>query len=327
MTPRCPSASAFRGDLGRAARRTRRGRHLGLVVLASLLGIAVATASGGLARDWNARVGPGWAAPSVAEPCGTDRLGRSVLRKVVHGAAASLAVAGVGLVVAVVLGVTVGCAWALGGRVFRGLALTSVTVTSCVPGLLAMTGLAWALRDARVLGIALSPTCTTGLALGLAAWPHLGRQVRCAVTVQRQAPYVEAAVALGLSRSRVLWSHVLPGVAPLVLAESAVLAAGFVHAEAALAFLGLGPAHAVSWGTLIEESRTEAALGVWWQLASAGVAILAFSASVQAATGAARASIDPRLRAGSGGRPSAAPSPRATDTTRPGSPDPMEGLR
>ncbi len=92
------------------------------------------------------------------------------------------------------------------------------------------------------------------LILGLVYVPYVARPVRAALLALQAAPFIEAARATGGGRLHVLRRHLLPQLAPLLLALAPVVAAMTLLTEAALSVLGLGvPAPGVSWGTLIAD--------------------------------------------------------------------------
>ncbi|MCA9322058.1 MAG: ABC transporter permease, partial [Planctomycetes bacterium] len=123
-----------------------------------------------------------------------------------------------------------------------------------------------------VLASRLPPELRSGSAavaafLGLLMWPEAGRLTRSAVGQARREDYVVAAYALGLSRWRILWRHVLPNTMTPLLVSASFTAAGVVLVDATLSFLGLGQESAPGWGRVLHDARSQASLGVAWHLA------------------------------------------------------------
>ncbi|MCA9539067.1 MAG: ABC transporter permease [Myxococcales bacterium] len=264
-------------------------------VIAVYLGVALLVALGLLAPDWNDRVGPSLHAPSADYLLGTDRLGRSVLRKLLYGAQLSVSVALFGSLVSLTVGTTLGVlAGAVRGRVDDFIVWLYSTV-SAVPGLLLMLAMAFALRDATHFGWPLQGVPAICLALGLTRWVGTCRLLRAEVIKQRERDYVTAAEALGLSTTQVARRHILPNVLHLVIIELSLHAVGFIGAEVMLGFLGLGPTDAPSWGTMIDEARFEIGQDAWWQMASVTGAIFLFSLALNICGDALRDALDPRV--------------------------------
>jgi peptide/nickel transport system permease protein len=115
----------------------------------------------------------------------------------------------------------------------------------------------------------------------------------------REREFVQAALALGVSRLRILWKHVVPNVMHLVLISVVLRFSGLVLAEAVLSYIGVGVGpDTQSWGSMIDQARSE--LGrdplVWWSLAAAFVAMFALVLSANLFGDAVRDALDPRLR-------------------------------
>lgn len=282
----------------RAIAATARARPFVAVmfaVIALYAAVALVVAAGGLGADWNARVGPSLAPPSPAHPLGTDRLGRSVLDKLLVGARLSLSVAFFGSLISLSLGTALGVlAGYLRGRVDE-LVVWLYSTVSAVPGILLMLALAFVLRDVRLFGWSLQGVPALCLALGFTRCFGTCRIVRAEVMRQAGRDYITAAVAIGLSPLAVARRHVLPNVAHLVIIELSLHAVGFIGAEVMLGFLGLGPADAPSWGSMIDEARYEIAQGAWWQMAAVTGAIFALSLALNVTGDALRDALDPRV--------------------------------
>ena len=91
----------------------------------------------------------------------------------------------------------------------------------------------------------------------------------------RERVYVRRARSLGASHTRIVLRHILPQVAPLLVANTVLTIAVAIFDETALAFLGLSDPTAVTWGTMIEHAfeRTAVSAGAWWAIVPPGVAV------------------------------------------------------
>jgi len=110
-------------------------------------------------------------------------------------------------------------------------------------------------------------------------WPGLTILVRSMVLSIKSAPFVEAAVAVGASKWRIMARHIFPQVAPYVLAQMIFFTPSAILSEAALSFLGLGDPRLPTWGQILEAGFKSGAvfLGYWWWLLPPGLLIV-FSA-------------------------------------------------
>lgn len=192
--------------------------------------------------------------PSLRHPLGTDQFGRDVLALVGAGARSSL-----GLAATVAgLGAIVGAAVALvatAGRRGRAVLVSAADILLAVPMLVV------ALVVAATLG---SGSGALLLALSALGWTPYFRLVLAHADASREQLWVEAAVASGATRARVLWRHILPNItAPLV----ALLAARFGHAivsVSSLSFLGVGPRPpSAEWGATLASAQANAERAPW----------------------------------------------------------------
>ena len=212
-----------------------------------------------------APTGASLAGPSAAHPMGTDALGRDLLSGVLAGSRTSLVVVAGTVLLASVIGMTVGTiAGYRGGRlddvfmrvtelfqVLPRFFLAIVVIAMFGPGL-----------DRLVL------------VLGLTSWPVLGRVLRAEVLSLRRRAFVEAAIALGASEHRILVRTILPNAMPAAAVYVGLLAAQVLLLEASLGFLGLGDPNAISWGYLAGQAQQFLRVA-WWLSFFPGLAIAA----------------------------------------------------
>jgi peptide/nickel transport system permease protein len=231
--------------------------------------------------------------PSWRLPLGSDGYGRPMTAVTLWGARLSLLVGLLATLVSVGTGTLVGLvAGHLGGWV--GAVLMRVTDWFLVlPTLVLAAGLA------TVLGPGVGTVVT---AIGLTSWPPTARLVRAQTRTLAARPFIERARALGAGPARLLLRHLLPNLAPIVLAQATLSVSGAVLAEATLAFLGLSDPTRVSWGTTLQLAWQNHAVsaGQWWVLAPPGAAIALVSLALTLLGRALEARLDPRLRAVAG---------------------------
>jgi peptide/nickel transport system permease protein len=186
-------------------------------------------------------------APSREHLLGLDDLGRDVLARILYGARVSLRVGFSVVLLASVVGVTLGATAAY----FGGWADTLIMRITDI--LLAFPGILLAIALVAVLGPSLNNVI---LALAVIGWVGYARLVRGQVLKVRELEYVTAAKALGARSPRVILLHVLPNVINPVIVMATLGLAGAILAEAALSFLGLGVQPPTpSWGAMLTAGR------------------------------------------------------------------------
>ena len=242
---------------------------------------------------------PAWAeAGDPAYPLGSDDQGRDVLSAIMFGARVSLLV-GIGAVAfATLLGVGIGLlAGYLGGTVdalLMRIADIQLTFPSILIALL-VDGIARAAMPREVHDrIALFVVI---FAIGISSWPAFARTVRGSTLVERNKEYVLAARVIGLSRLRIMLTHVLPNVLGPVLVIATLGLSGAIITEATLSFLGVGvPPTQPSLGTLIRIGNDFLFSGEWWITVFPGLALVAMVLSVNLLGDWLRDALNPKLR-------------------------------
>jgi peptide/nickel transport system permease protein len=196
---------------------------------------------------------------------GTDQLGRDVWARLVFGAAHSLGIGAGATVIAVVVGVTAG----LVAGLFSGIVDEIVTRILDVIG--AFPELLLALFVVALTG---PGTANVIAAIAVGAVARYARVVRAETAVVRRSGFVEQAVILGETRSRVILRHVLPNVlGPLPILATLGLGTAVIAASS-LSFLGLGPQPpAPEWGSMLAESRSYLRIA-WWVGVFPGLAVM-----------------------------------------------------
>jgi peptide/nickel transport system permease protein len=137
--------------------------------------------------------------------------------------------------------------------------------------------------------------------LGVTNWTDLCRLLRGETLKLREVEYVQAAVAFGAGRARIMLRHLLPNVMHIVLITVVLGFSGLVLAEAILSYVGVGVDPSThSWGNMINGARLEMARDpmVWWSLAAAFVFMFLLVLAANLFSDAVRDAFDPRLRRG-----------------------------
>ncbi len=204
------------------------------------------------------------AAPSLAHPLGTDRVGRDQFSRIIWGARTALIIAPATVVLGLALGLVLGSAAGYFGGWVDAVIMRISDVLFAFPGLLFAILIASAVQPRLEASLmqyeALKPLVRSGYAeffvvvaaLSMVGWPGLARLVRGQILSLREQPFVEAAHAIGVSPWGVLTRHLLPNaLTPIVVSVSMGLG-GAILAESTLSFFGIGiQPPTASWGAMI----------------------------------------------------------------------------
>lgn len=222
--------------------------------------------------------------PSAAHPFGTDHLSRDVLARTVSGARTSLAIAIPAVAIALTLGAGVGLAAGYLGGATDAILMRMVDALLAIPRLFVLLLLlaAWDHLPAWALAVT----------LGATGWLGTSRLMRAEVARVAREEFVRAAEALGASRRRIAFRHLLPNALGPLLVAATVGLADAVLLEAGLSFIGLGIAPpAPSWGNMIHDAKQFLATAPWTG-AFPGLALLATVLGAHLLADALRAAFD-----------------------------------
>lgn len=203
-------------------------------------------------------------APSGSHWLGTDALGRDVLSRTLHGAIHSLPLAVAVVIAAVTIGAGLGALAGYFGGWFGAAVMRLADVTLSFPPMLL------AMAVAASLGPGLG---NAALAMVVVWWPVYARLMRAQVLEVREREHVEAAIAAGAGRSRVLTRHILPLCWTPVLISATMDLGQVILLAASLSFIGLGAAPPTpEWGAMIADGASQ--FYSWWVALGPGLAIL-----------------------------------------------------
>ena len=278
--------------LGRfwASFRTHKAGVAGLVILVAAVLLAVIAPLFIDAGVTNVVSGTGakLAPPSWDDPLGTDESGRSVLLMIWWGSRTSLLIGFLAALLSMVIGMVLGIA---AGH-FRG--WIGAVVMRVTDWFLVLPSLVTALVLAAILG---GSTVTIIAAIGVTSWPSTARLIRAQTLAVEARPYIERSQALGGGHWHITTRHVLPNVAPLLLASTTLEVASAIVTESTLAFLGVS-ANKTSWGTMLRGSYDwgAATSGAWWYILVPGLCIVIVVLAFTLCGRALESVLNPRLR-------------------------------
>jgi peptide/nickel transport system permease protein len=201
------------------------------------------------------------AAPSLADPLGTDELGRDVLLRLLAGGRVSLVIGVAAALAAAMLGTLIGLtAGYLGGWADRVLmrGTDAMIALPLLPLLIVLAAL-----DLNKLGLPVSLIQSDEISVFrivalavLVGWTTAARLVRGAALVTRNRDFVRAARSLGAGVPHILWLHILPNVLGPLIVATTLSVGDVILFESVLSFLGLGVQPPLSsWGSMLSNAQ------------------------------------------------------------------------
>lgn len=268
--------------------RRRPSAAIGLTVLVAIIVVALLApliAPYGLHEE----VGPVFGHPSWSHPLGLDDGGVDMVTLLMWGARISLVVGFAATLVSMLVGGAIGV---LAGYFGRWVDVVLMRITDYF---IAIPDVPLMIVVAAIWGPSLFHII---MVIGLLLWTSTARVIRAQVKSVRERVYVQRARSIGAGHVRIIFRHVLPQIAPLLIANTVLTIAVAIFDETALAFLGLGDPSRISLGKVIENAfqRTAVSSGAWWAIVPPGalVALLILSCSLIAQ--ALEDALNPRLR-------------------------------
>ena len=218
---------------------------------------------------------------------GTDKSGRDMLSRILHGSRISIFISAVGIAIAGSVGITLGVIAGYYGGKIDALIMRLVDVSLSIPPVLL----------ALALATALSPSFRTVIiVVGALLWSIYCRQVRGDTLQVMQQDYIDRARVAGASGIRIMFRHILPNITNTLIVL-ATLQVGFVILlEAGLSFLGVGLSRPTpAWGLMVADGR-DVIITAWWVALWPGLAIMLTVFGFNLLGDWLRDRLDPRLR-------------------------------
>lgn len=229
-------------------------------------------------------------APVWGHPLGFTRQGCDIFSRIVYGTSTSLSVGILVTILTMGVGVVLGAIAGFYGKWIDAVLSRIGDIFFAIPYILAAVVIMSVFsHDRNVVVIS--------LAIGVFAWPSTARVLRAEILRVKNSDFVMASTAIGVSRTRILWRHVLPNsIAPVIVITTMSLAAAIV-AEATLSFLGVGlPSTFMSWGNDISQAQTDIRtnpMTLIWPSLALSITVLSFIMMGEVI----REALDPKARA------------------------------
>ncbi len=270
--------------------RSSRSAQLGAAILALFVIIAV---FGPWIAPYSTAPTEGkiFEAPNGSHWLGTDDAGVDMLSLLIEGARVSLLVGVVSAFVAMIIGGTVGVLTGyFGGRV-------DAVLMRIADYFLVIPDVPLMVVAAALFGRSLRNII---LIIALIYWASTARIIRAQTRSVKERMFVRRARAVGAGHTRILFTHVVPQIVPLLVANTVLQVALGIYAETFVTFLGLGDPEAVSWGSILEAAFASSAQtnGAWWAIVPPGLCVTVVVIGFTLVGQALEEELNPRLRVG-----------------------------
>lgn len=279
---------ATRVSIGALARQ-RPSAVLGFVVLVSFAVIAVIAP---LIEPYPLReqMGRVYGPPSSTHWLGLDDGGFDVLSRLIEGTRASMLVGFAAAFITLCIGGVIGVAAGYFGGPIDTILMRVTDYMIALPGFAFLVVIA-GLFGGRSL-------TSTILLLGLVLWTVTARIIRSQVKSIRERAYVLRVRSMGAGNLRIVFKHILPHLAPLLVAQTVLTVSAAIYAETGLSFLGLGDPSIITWGSMIQNAyaRSVVTSGAWWAIVPPGLCVAVVVMSCSLVGQAVEDALDPRLK-------------------------------
>jgi len=225
--------------------------------------------------------------PSAGHLLGTDDRGRDVFSRLIWGTRISLSVGFVAVFISIFIGVIIGSLAGFYGGKLDFVLMRIVEIFMTIPTFFLILAII-AFLGPNLINIM--------VVIGLTGWTGIARLVRAEFLSLKERDFTEAARALGISRRRIIFHHLLPNAMAPIFIAATLGVAGAILTESALSFLGMGVQPPVaSWGNMLTDGKATIEIA-WWLTVFPGLAILITVLAYNLLGEGLRDILDPRLR-------------------------------
>ncbi len=201
--------------------------------------------------------------PSARHLLGTDDLGRDLLTRILFGGRISLSIGVLAMLLAVVIGTSVGAVAGYYGRWADNLLMRLTDLMLSIPGLFLLILMTLLLRNFPI-PLFRGGVLAIVLAIALLSWMTVARLVRAAFLSLKEGVFVEAARAVGASNARIIVRHILPSAASPIIVAATLRVASSIITESGLSYLGFGvQLPTPTWGNMLRNAQDQMIVAPW----------------------------------------------------------------
>lgn len=266
--------------------RSDRFGIFGLLIIVVFALLSVGVWFGILGQGWSEVSGNYWESSSMSHWFGTNRLGQDILQRTLKGTATAFEIGVSVTLLSILLGMVLG---ALSGWYSHSwldeIILWAMGVLDSIPFYLFAAALAFAMQGQYF---------AMHLAMILTFWTTTARIIRAEVMRLQHREFVEAAVAIGLPGTTIIFRHLLPNTVHILLVQATIIFVVAIKTEVILSFLGLGVTNGVSWGLMLAESSHEVLTGQFGNFLAASLFLFALLMGFNLLTDALQDAFDNR---------------------------------
>ena len=225
--------------------------------------------------------------PSFEHWLGTDELGRDVLSRIIYGARISLIIGLVPTSLSMMLGILLGLMAGYLGKWVDNIIMRFADIMLAFPSLLLAMVVTYTLGSGIV---------NIFIALSLVNWAGTARIVRAQTISLKEGEMVEGARAIGVSKWKIMFRHILPNCLPSLIVQFTLDIPGSILSESSLSFLGVGAQPpSTSWGLMVTRGKDYLFTEPWLAIAP-GVIILLVVLAFNFLGDGLRDSLDPYMK-------------------------------
>jgi len=231
--------------------------------------------------------------PSLKHLFGTDRIGHDVFSQVIYGAENALYVGFGAAALAMSIATIIGLVAGYYGGIIDNILMRITEIFLVIPFLLILLVFLKVITSIAPSGIGGLSIVT--LMIGIFSWAANARIIRGEVLRVKEQEYIEASRALGASKPRIIFKHILPNVLHTIIVLTTLMIATAILVEAGVSFLGFGDPNAITWGQQLQKA-SESIKEAWWEGVFPGVFITLLVLGFSLLGNGLRDALDPRLR-------------------------------
>ncbi|MEM1948662.1 MAG: ABC transporter permease [Candidatus Caldarchaeum sp.] len=235
--------------------------YAGLIIVSAVVVIAVFAPLLTWFPPLKTLVGKPFTPPNEGHPFGTDDLGRDIYSNVIYGIRTSLTIGLSSVLIAIVIGTLIGVLAGYYRGFLEDFLMRITDMTLILPQFLL------ALVIVAIFGQSFTNII---IAIGIVSWPGLARLIRAEFLSIKERQFVEAARAIGLPDSRIIFGEILPNAIPAVIPYIILQVNSAILIEAGLGFLGVGDPNVPSLGLMLNTAQ-QYLLTSWWMAVYPGI--------------------------------------------------------